>query len=1152
MTKPIFFDPKNRRAGHVSRVAWAVAIISSVAGLVFLSSLFIFRSFPEALQTSQSQRYPLLNDVAKVPRLLPSVRNLARKAQSTKKQFPHAAQPSAATLAKMKGLKPAGERREKPLTIGFYANWDDSSFSSLRNNLQNLDWVVPSWLYLQGSSMDLKVTLDQKSLDLIRREKPGTSILAMIQNSSITKWDGPNLGRLMADPARRRERLNSVLAFIEEHKLQGVMIDFEQIPDDAHKDTLAFLSEVHAAFKAKGLIVAVAAPFDDPHWNYKAYAKVCDYLMLMGYDEHWSDSQPGSVASQSWFSTRLAARMRDLDPAHTIVAIANYGYDWTVGKQDAEELTFQEAILTARDSNVSIQLDPDTLNPRFSYLEDGAAHRVWFLDAVTAYNHLRAADRYRPAGYALWRLGAEDPSIWQVMPRAYGAPPPASLETINPSTEVNFIGRGELLQIASEPSPGSRTIKVDDANATITGETYTKMPASFVVRRAGEMPGKIALTFDDGPDPQWTPKILDILKEKGVHATFFIIGENGAAYPRLVQRALAEGHDLGNHTFTHPNLGETPNGVAALELNATQRLIEALTGRSTRLCRPPYLGDAEPTSAEEIAPMQEAERLGYLIVGLKVDPDDWQKPAPDLIVERVVAQATDPDPEKRGQVVLLHDAGGDRAATVAALPKLIDALRAKGFEFATVSELARLTRDEAMPPVPVDDASPVVNRYVFFTYSWLQGAVTTLFLAAIGLGLARLLALCGLALVGRARANKRGVPADAGELSVSVLIPAFNEAKVIAASVRQILASTHRKVRIIVIDDGSTDGTSDVVRASFAGDQRVSLVTTQNGGKARAINFGLAHADGDIIVVLDADTQFEPQTISRLVRWFADPTVGAVAGNAKVGNRLNMLTRWQALEYVTAQNLERRALATLGCITVVPGAVGAWRREAIVKLGGFPSNTLAEDQDLTIMVQRAGYKALFDQQAIAWTEAPDTMDGLAKQRFRWAFGTLQCLWKHRRVNLNPRYGALGLVAMPQVWMFQIALALLSPLIDLALIYQILRTLSDYLQHGEQFNSSNLMITATYYAVFMAVDLTAAVIAFLLEKKEDRSLLWWLVLQRFGYRQIMYYVVAKSVLRALQGRLVGWGKLERKATVKTAGEAEAQEEGAAVPLHATGL
>ncbi len=965
----------------------------------------------------------------------------------------------------------------------------------------------------------------------MRREKPSATILAMIQNSFSNTWDGPNLGRLLADPAKRRDRLEKIIAFVEANKLQGVVIDFEQIPDDAHKDTLVFLNEVKAAFKPRGWLMAVAAPFDDPHWNYKAYAKACDYLMLMGYDEHWSGGEAGPVSSQSWFSTRLAARMRDLDPSHTIVAIGNYGYDWTGSGTYADDLTFQEVMLTARDAKATISLDADLLNPRFSYVEDGKTHRVWFLDAVTAYDHLRAADKYRPAGYALWRLGAEDPSIWQVLPRAYGAAPPVSLETITPTSDVNFIGHGELLQIAAEPTAGSRTFKTDDANATIIGETYTKMPASFVIRRGGDTPGKIALTFDDGPSPDWTPRILDILKEKGVHATFFIIGENGAAHPRLVQRILAEGHDLGNHTFTHPNLGETPEGVAGVELNATQRLIEALTGRSTRLFRPPYFGDAEPTSAQEIAPMEVAEKLGYLTVGLKVDPDDWQKPTAEQIVERVLEQATDPDPERRGQIVLLHDAGGDRSATVESLPKLIDALRAKGLEFASVSELAKWTKDQAMPPVPSDEASPVVNRYVFFTWSWTQETLTALFLIAIGLGVARLFALCGLAALERARASRRERPRDAEGLSVAVLIPAYNEAKVIAASIRKILESEHANLSVIVIDDGSTDGTSDVVSAHFAADPRVRLIQTPNGGKARAVNIGLAHAEGDVVVVLDADTQFEPRTISRLVRWFSDGKVGAVAGNAKVGNRLNMLTRWQALEYVTAQNLERRALASLGCITVVPGAVGAWRRDAVVKLGGFPANTLAEDQDFTIMIQKAGYKVLFDQDAVAWTEAPDTISGLAKQRFRWAFGTLQCLWKHRRVNLNPRYGALGLVALPQVWLFQIALALLSPLVDLALMIQVGRTLTDYLQHGEQFNSANLAITASYYAVFMAVDLTASAIAFVLEKGEDRKLLWWLVLQRFGYRQIMYYVVAKSVLRALQGRGVGWGKLERKATVK---------------------
>uniref|UniRef100_UPI00261B0874 glycosyltransferase n=1 Tax=Oleiagrimonas sp. TaxID=2010330 RepID=UPI00261B0874 len=554
-------------------------------------------------------------------------------------------------------------------------------------------------------------------------------------------------------------------------------------------------------------------------------------------------------------------------------------------------------------------------------------------------------------------------------------------------------------------------------------------------------------------------------------------------------------------------------------------------GRSMRLFRAPYFGDAEPTTADELVPIQIAQKMGYIAVGLHIDPDDWQKPPSDLIVQRVLTQLAQTNPEREGHVILLHDGGGDRSQTVAALPRIIDALRAKGYQFVTVSSLAGLTRDQTMPPLATSSVSRWADRTVFLTLGWIGHTIRWLLMLAIALGIARLVLLGLLALINLRRDQRRlkPVPGENPPL-VSVLIPAYNEAKVIVSSVRRILASRHSNLEVIVIDDGSVDDTSAIVTRAYGQDPRVRLLTLVNGGKAHAINAGLGVARGEVIVALDADTQFEPDTLPRLVRWFVDPTVGAVAGNAKVGNRINLITLWQALEYITAQNLERRALAALDTITVVPGAVGAWRHAALEQLGGFPAETLAEDQDLTIAVQKAGYRALFDAEAVAWTEAPDTARGLARQRFRWAYGTLQCLWKHRDVTFRPRYGALGLIALPQVWLFQILFSLVSPLVDLALVWQLLATGLDYLQHLGQFNDQNLMKMLVFYAAFMAVDLGATMLAFAMEKKEQWRLLWWVVLQRFGYRQLMYYVVVRSVWTALRGPSVAWGRQERKATV----------------------
>jgi cellulose synthase/poly-beta-1,6-N-acetylglucosamine synthase-like glycosyltransferase len=241
------------------------------------------------------------------------------------------------------------------------------------------------------------------------------------------------------------------------------------------------------------------------------------------------------------------------------------------------------------------------------------------------------------------------------------------------------------------------------------------------------------------------------------------------------------------------------------------------------------------------------------------------------------------------------------------------------------------------------------------------------------------------------------------------------------------------------------------------------------------------------------------------------------------------------LEYVTAQNLERRALARLGGMTVVPGAVGAWRKKAILEVGGYPPDTLAEDQDLTIAVQRAGWHVAYDQSAVAWTEAPQTFRQLARQRFRWAFGTIQCVWKHKRmvVSGNPR--GLAFIGLPQTVLFQLLFAAISPIIDLALLVSVISTGLSVHEHGYTAVQGDLQRVAFFWLLFAAIDLTAGLIAFALERREQWSLMAWLIPQRFGYRQIMYYVVIKALVQALRGPRIGWGSIARSGQVNVRGQ-----------------
>jgi cellulose synthase/poly-beta-1,6-N-acetylglucosamine synthase-like glycosyltransferase len=605
----------------------------------------------------------------------------------------------------------------------------------------------------------------------------------------------------------------------------------------------------------------------------------------------------------------------------------------------------------------------------------------------------------------------------------------------------------------------------------------------------------------------------------------------------------AEGHEIGNHSYTHPDMGEVTEARARLEINGTSRALQSLIGHGTLLFRVPYNADAEPTSAAEVQPVVYASKLGYYIVGEMIDPEDWllserlpngsvHKRTAKEIADSVVAQVK----ADRGNSILLHDGGGDRENTVACVPLIVTQLRKLGYHFVLCSALINSNSAAVMPPYnPKDHLLIGADRIVFEVNYILSTFLEITFISAIILGTLRVIFVVTLAVLAYKKEKQRKFD-DKYHPKVSVVIAAFNEASVINRTIHGVLDNNYTPLDVVVVDDGSTDGTSARIIDEFGGDERVLLIRQDNQGKASALNNGIAKASGEIVVSLDADTIFARDTISRLVRHFSDETVAAVAGNVKVGNRINILTYWQAIEYVTSQNLDRRAYALINAITVVPGAVGAWRKSVVLAAGGYLRDTLAEDMDLTWRIREMGYRIENDSSARGYTEAPQSLKALFTQRFRWTYGTLQCLWKHR--GMIGKIGWFGRVMLPALWLFQIVFQILSPLVDLQMLVAVLSVAHTWLRRGlfqqdwQPLTSAleNLWFIGAMYGFFFCIEFIGAWVAFTIER-ERKQLLWWLFWQRFIYRQLMYAVALRAVKTALKGIHAGWGKLERKGTAR---------------------
>jgi cellulose synthase/poly-beta-1,6-N-acetylglucosamine synthase-like glycosyltransferase/peptidoglycan/xylan/chitin deacetylase (PgdA/CDA1 family)/spore germination protein YaaH len=1137
LNNPIFFDERRRRWWYSKRT---LAILGAFLFTIFgfgISSIFFHPVLPS------------LNLEASVPQYGSAIRTPAPDtatpaSQSTQSQDTVMQKLDAILKAPNLNANSAAMSSNKlsssnSKVIGFYVNWDENSLVSLKQNISKMDELIPEWLHLDGSDGSIVVddqAIQDRTVAYIKQNRPDLPIAPLINNFNQTtqQWDGAALSAMLESPVARGKTIQNILDFVESKGFSGVSIDFETVADNQQGNLALFMGELYAKFHPLNLEVSQNIPLEDTSFNAKILGKSSDFLILMAYDENSiGDGLAGPIASNRWFASSLLSRFSELPPSKYVVAIGNYGYDWEDKKTTGDDITYQDAIRIAQDSNASPALDPKSLNPYFDYNNNGVLRHVWYLDAITAFNEIKISGSDNgPRGYALWRLGSEDPDVWNVLAgrNKLDAQLAGTLGTMRYGYGVIYEGQGEVLKVTGTPKTGKREISYTDKDG-ITQEKITDFSNAYTVTRwGGNDPKKIALTFDDGPDKNYTPQILKILQKFNVPATFFTIGLNADLNSNILKQEIAQGDEIGNHTYTHPDITKISDSQFKLELSATERLFEAVTGHDSLFFRPPYAEDIEPESPEQIRPLLVSSNLGYFTVGMHIDPSDWSKPGADAIVNEVMRSAT----AGEGNIVLLHDGGGNRSQTIAALPQIIEGLQKKGFQLVTVSDLVGSDKQNFLPAVSASQINIArVNRIMDAIISNLSRFFYWMFFIGIVFGVARFLfigILAGIQWVYSRRAVYKKYESIYFP-QVSVVIAAYNEEKVIVQTLSSILSSDYPNFNIIVVDDGSKDGTYEILLKFFGNNPWVKIFSKKNGGKADALNFGIERTNSEIIVTLDADTVFRRDTIAKLVRVFVDFRVGAVAGNAKVGNRINIMTRWQALEYIVNQNLDKRAFEVLNCISVVPGAIGAWRRVAILEAGGFSKSTLAEDADLTFSILSLGYRVAYEDEAIAYTEAPDTVRNFVKQRFRWMYGTFQTAWKHRDVIWRGKNRSLSIFTLPNILIFQILFPLVSPFMDLILVFSLFWAFWQSQMHLDYSAMGTFRKILFYYIFFLGIDFLTAMIPFLLEKKEQWSLLIWMPLQRFFYRQLMYYVALKSIFTAIKGRIVGWGKFERKATMR---------------------
>jgi len=1111
LTPFVFSDPLGKRWPRLRTFLLITGVLMFFATVLFVETLFIAprMTAPFSLRQLKGQLKSLQKQNPAVQSSTPNSL-LWQKFEATKQATKKLAKQTMAVSSSATPTRPRRKAPDNEVRLAFYTNGDPYSYSSLEQHASQITHVCPEWMSMVNGVGDLQIDTDARVSKLAQNK--GIALMPLLTNLVGDTWQPEAVENVAHGPAERQEKfIANVLVVLRDAKAAGVVVDWEQLDPTYKKDFTELLEKFSDALHRDGrqLWLSVSPGQEIDYIDFEELSAHIDRFVALLFDETSDIDSPGPLASRMWFEGWLHVLLEDSDPKQWIIALGSYGYDWVIGGKKAELISFPEAMSRASNAEIdSAEVSAPGYNAYFYYEDNDKEHAVWFLDVVTFLNELREVRKQKAGGFALYRLGTEDTAIWDALAVApdfrLDLPTRSLLEVLRGTDTITDVGDGEIVTVDESRADGMRTLAVDKDNYLTAN--YTKFPEFPTLYHQGAGDAhEVAVTFDDGPDPEWTPKILDVLKAAKIKAAFFLVGVNAERYPNLVRRIVDEGHEIGNHTYYHPNLALCWPEHIRLELNATQLLIQTLTGRATTLFRPPYAADTQPARLAELTPLQIAQDQNYLVVLENIDPQDWARPGADVILQRVKQQRHD------GNIILLHDAGGDRSQTLEALPRIIEYLQARNDTIVPLSKLLNTTRDALMPPLP---GGQTMSHYISSTGFRIMHALQE-FLWAFMVVATALVVIRTLIVIYLAYRFRRSAPVDFAE-PASIVIAAYNEGKVIAATLQSLLKTDYQgELEVIVIDDGSGDDTTAEVEKIAATDARVRLIRQDNRGKARALQRGIATAKHKLIVFIDADTHCQRHTLRHLLAPFGNPDIGGVSGHAKVGNLRSFIARCQSLEYTVGFNLDRRAYTRWNCITVLPGAISAIRKTAIDRAGGLSLDTLAEDTDLTLNLHKQRLRIVYVPAAVAWTEAPETVRALSRQRFRWAYGTLQCLWKHRDMVCNWRYRALGWFSLPSIWFFQIILVAITPAVDLFLILSL------------PFGAWRDLLP--FVIVFLATDVILATLACVLER-ENVLQAWRIIPMRLIYRPMLSYCIWKAIVRSVKGAWVSWGKLERTASV----------------------